>query len=152
MRLSKRAARGRFLSYSHEEIAMDGPRGAIRRMTTTGRHGRLMRIIRARRSEEHTSELQSLTNLVCLSTTLFPYTTLFRSVNLLATRKREHSRKPDEQYEIIEACSPGPFLELFARGNRNGWATWGNQAHDDYRPTWKTYAHHSRAEIGRAHV
>jgi N6-adenosine-specific RNA methylase IME4 len=68
-----------------------------------------------------------------------------RQVNLLATRKREHSRKPDEQYEIIEACSPGPFLELFARGNREGWATWGNQADDDYRPTWKTYAHHSRA-------
>jgi N6-adenosine-specific RNA methylase IME4 len=68
-----------------------------------------------------------------------------RQVNLLATRKREHSRKPDEQYDIIEACSPGPFLELFARGNREGWTTWGNQADDDYRPTWKTYAHHSRA-------
>jgi N6-adenosine-specific RNA methylase IME4 len=66
-------------------------------------------------------------------------------VNLLATRKREHSRKPDEQYEIIEACSPGPFLELFARGNREGWTAWGNQADDNYRPTWKTYAHHSRA-------
>jgi len=70
-----------------------------------------------------------------------------RQVNLLATRKREHSRKPDEQYPIIEACSPGPFLELFARGTRKGWATWGNQAGDDYRPTWKTYAHHSRAEL-----
>src|SRR6266849_4343115 len=70
-----------------------------------------------------------------------------RQVNLLATRKREHSRKPDEQYEIIEECSPGPFLELFARGNRKGWTTWGNQAHDDYRPTWKTYAHHSRAGL-----
>ena len=69
-----------------------------------------------------------------------------RQVNYLATRKREHSRKPDEQYEIIEACSPGPFLELFARGTRKGWATWGNQADDDYRPTWKTYAHHSRSE------
>lgn len=68
-----------------------------------------------------------------------------RQVNLLATRKREHSRKPDEQYEIIEACSPGPFLELFARGTRKGWAMWGNQADDGYRPTWKTYAHHSRA-------
>src|SRR4051812_43255074 len=42
-------------------------------------------------------------------------------VNLLGTRKREHSRKPDEQYGIIEACSPGPFLELFGRGTRNGW-------------------------------
>ncbi len=68
-----------------------------------------------------------------------------RQVNLLATRKREHSRKPDEQYEIIEACSRGPFLELFARGTRKGWATWGNQADDGYQPTWKTYAHHSRA-------
>jgi N6-adenosine-specific RNA methylase IME4 len=68
-----------------------------------------------------------------------------RQVNLLATRKREHSRKPDEQYEIIEACSAGPYLELFARGTRTGWATWGNQADDNYRPTWKTYAHHSAA-------
>lgn len=68
-------------------------------------------------------------------------------VNLLATRKREHSRKPDEQYDIIEACSPGPFLELFARGTRKGWATWGNQADDNYKPTWKTYAHHSRAAL-----
>jgi N6-adenosine-specific RNA methylase IME4 len=68
-----------------------------------------------------------------------------RQVNLLATRKREHSRKPDEQYELIEACSPGPFLELFARGTRKGWTTWGNQAATGYRPTWKTYAHHSAA-------
>jgi N6-adenosine-specific RNA methylase IME4 len=68
-----------------------------------------------------------------------------RQVNFLATRKREHSRKPDEQYELIEACSPGPYLELFARGTRRGWTTWGNQADEDYRPTWKTYAHHSRA-------
>ena len=66
-----------------------------------------------------------------------------RQVNLLATRKREHSRKPDEQYAIIEACSPGPFLELFARGTRKGWATWGNQANESYAPTWKTYAHNS---------
>jgi N6-adenosine-specific RNA methylase IME4 len=67
-----------------------------------------------------------------------------RQVNLLATRKREHSRKPDEQYEIIEACSGGPYLELFARGIRGGWACWGNQAESTYRPTWKTYSHHSR--------
>jgi N6-adenosine-specific RNA methylase IME4 len=69
-----------------------------------------------------------------------------RQVNLMATRKREHSRKPDEQYEIIESCSPGPFLELFARGTRKGWTSWGHQAGDDYRPTWKTYANHSQAE------
>jgi len=68
-----------------------------------------------------------------------------RQVNLLATRKREHSRKPDEQYELIEACSRAPYLELFARGTRKGWTTWGNQADACYRPTWKTYAHHSAA-------
>jgi len=50
-----------------------------------------------------------------------------RQVNLLATRKREHSRKPDEQYELIEACSRGPFLELFARGTREGWTSWGDE-------------------------
>ena len=49
-------------------------------------------------------------------------------VNLIATRKREHSRKPDEIFPIIEACSKGPFLELFAREKRKGWTAWGNQA------------------------
>jgi len=70
-----------------------------------------------------------------------------RQVNFLATRKREHSRKPDEQYDLIEACSPGPYLELFARGTREKWAMWGNQASEGYRPTWKTYAHHSQAHL-----
>lgn len=68
-----------------------------------------------------------------------------RQVNFIATQKREHSRKPDEAYGLIEACSPGPFLEMFARGSREGWATWGNQA-DDYFPTWDTYANHSQAD------
>lgn len=68
-----------------------------------------------------------------------------RQVNFMATRKREHSRKPDEQYELIEACSPGPYLEMFARGTRPKWTTWGNQASDDYAPTWKTYSNHSQA-------
>ncbi|HXS26075.1 MAG TPA: MT-A70 family methyltransferase [Steroidobacteraceae bacterium] len=62
-----------------------------------------------------------------------------RQVNYIATRKREHSRKPDEQYHIIEACSPGPYLELFARGTRRGWVAWGDQADSAYKPTWKTY-------------
>jgi len=48
-------------------------------------------------------------------------------VNTLATRKREHSRKPDEIYDIIESCSPGPYLELFARFRRSGWSQWGNE-------------------------
>jgi len=64
-------------------------------------------------------------------------------VNMIQTRKREHSRKPDEQYELIEACSPGPYLELFARGERPKWAVWGNQADETYAPTWKTYAYNS---------
>lgn len=48
-------------------------------------------------------------------------------VNLLRTRKREHSRKPDELYPLIENCSPGPFVELFARHPRAGWTSWGDQ-------------------------
>jgi len=67
-------------------------------------------------------------------------------VNIMSTRKREHSRKPDEQYRVITSCSPGPFLELFARGARAGWTIWGNQADESYRPTWSTYAHHSMAQ------
>jgi N6-adenosine-specific RNA methylase IME4 len=66
-------------------------------------------------------------------------------VNLVASRKREHSRKPDEQYALIESCSWGPYLELFARGTRKGWHSWGHEAMRTYRPTWKTYAHHSQA-------
>jgi N6-adenosine-specific RNA methylase IME4 len=67
-----------------------------------------------------------------------------KQVNLIATRKREHSRKPDEQYDIIESCSQGPYLELFARGTRANWTAWGDQANDQYWPTWKTYPNHSR--------
>lgn len=66
-------------------------------------------------------------------------------VNMIASRKREHSRKPDEQYGLIEQCSWGPYLELFGRGPRKGWAVWGNQA-DGYEPNWPTYKHNS-AEI-----
>lgn len=69
-------------------------------------------------------------------------------VNILKTRKREHSRKPDEMYEIIEACSPGPYLELFARGRfTDRWNVWGAQS-EEYEPTWPTYANHSRAASG----
>lgn len=61
-------------------------------------------------------------------------------VNLIRSQKREHSRKPDEIFPIIEACSPGPYIELFARGKREGWVLWGNQANEDYEPTWPTYS------------
>lgn len=64
-------------------------------------------------------------------------------VNMIQSRKREHSRKPDEQYELIESCSWGPYLELFSRGTREGWTTWGNQAVEDYAPDWNTYSYNS---------
>ena len=51
-----------------------------------------------------------------------------RQVNIISTRKREHSRKPEELYDIIERCSPGPYVELFARHNRPIWLQWGNEA------------------------
>jgi len=65
-----------------------------------------------------------------------------RQVNVIKSRKREHSRKPDEQYLLIEGCSWGPYLELFARGPRPGWHCWGDQA-EDYTPDWPTYAYSS---------
>lgn len=61
-----------------------------------------------------------------------------RQVNLLATRKREHSRKPDEIYDIVERCSPGPYLELFARAPREGWAQFGDQV-ETYLANRKIY-------------
>ena len=69
-----------------------------------------------------------------------------RQVNIIKTRKREHSRKPDELYEIIEGCSPGPYLELFARGKAGRkWHVWGDQS-GEYEPDWPTYANHSQSD------
>ena len=48
-------------------------------------------------------------------------------VNVIQSQKREHSRKPEELYPIIEACSPPPYLELFARSTRENWSVWGNE-------------------------
>jgi N6-adenosine-specific RNA methylase IME4 len=45
---------------------------------------------------------------------------------ILAAR-REHSRKPDEQYRLIEAMFAGPYLELFARRHQPGWTAWGDE-------------------------
>tara|TARA_B100000242_G_scaffold215047_1_gene156801 strand:+ start:35 stop:655 length:621 start_codon:yes stop_codon:yes gene_type:complete len=66
-------------------------------------------------------------------------------VNIIRTRKREHSRKPDELYKIIEKCSWGPFLELFARGKRKGWTSWGDQS-KKYRISWDTYKNNSKSK------
>lgn len=43
-------------------------------------------------------------------------------------RSNTHSRKPDAFYDLVEHVSPGPYLELFARRQRLGWDTWGNEA------------------------
>lgn len=66
-------------------------------------------------------------------------------VNIIRTIKQEHSRKPDELYEIIEKCSPGRRLELFARSTRRGWHSFGAQA-EEYEINWKTYKNNSRAK------
>jgi N6-adenosine-specific RNA methylase IME4 len=64
-----------------------------------------------------------------------------KQVNVIVTRKQEHSWKPSEQYAIIEACSPGPYLELFARRQRPGWTCWGDQAatYEQARPVVRGY-------------
>ncbi len=69
------------------------------------------------------------------------------TVNMLETRKREHSRKPDEQYDLIESCSPGPYLELFARYTHPGWTTWGNESDDSIDPRGKKHRGYTGGEI-----
>jgi N6-adenosine-specific RNA methylase IME4 len=46
---------------------------------------------------------------------------------MIIAPRREHSRKPDEQYGLIERLVAGPYVELFARQSRPGWDSWGNQ-------------------------
>ena len=40
---------------------------------------------------------------------------------------RQHSRKPDGIHERIERLVAGPYLELFARQQREGWTAWGKR-------------------------
>jgi N6-adenosine-specific RNA methylase IME4 len=51
-----------------------------------------------------------------------------RERNIFRAPKRRHSQKPDSFYDLVERVSPGPYLELFARRQRLGWDTWGNEA------------------------
>lgn len=86
-----------------------------------------------------------------------------RQVNMIETRKREHSRKPDEQYALIGSCSPGPYLELFARHAQPGWNSWGAESAPEVQPRGKQHkgysggpvqlpliAPYARLEIGEA--
>lgn len=68
-------------------------------------------------------------------------------VNMIETRKREHSRKPDEQYDLIERCSPGPYLEMFARHRKEGWAAWGDEAAHDVMPRGKVHRGYAGGSI-----
>lgn len=68
-------------------------------------------------------------------------------VNMIETRKREHSRKPDEQYALIESCSPGAYLELFARHGRAGWTSWGNESADDVVPRGQVHKGYAGGDI-----
>ena len=64
-----------------------------------------------------------------------------RQVNILLSRKEEHSRKPDDVYDLIERCSPGPYLELFARKRLSGWVQWGDEvdSYETKRPNHRGY-------------
>ena len=73
-------------------------------------------------------------------------------VNMIETRKREHSRKPDEQYELIESCSPGPYLELFARYPQPHWTSWGIEADADVVPQGRHYKGYEGGEIELPHI
>lgn len=68
-------------------------------------------------------------------------------VNMIETRKREHSRKPDEQYDLITACSPGPYLEMFARHPQKGWTLWGDEASEDVAPRGQVHKGYSGGGI-----
>lgn len=67
-----------------------------------------------------------------------------RQVNIIRSMKQEHSRKPEDLYTIIEACSPGQYLELFARGTKRNWFSFGDQS-ENYDITWNTYGHNSKS-------
>ncbi|MGD0694009.1 MAG: MT-A70 family methyltransferase [Terriglobia bacterium] len=61
-------------------------------------------------------------------------------VNVIVTRKQEHSKKPDQLYDIIERCSPGPYCELFSRHRVPGWTQWGNEVDSYEPPPYKAYS------------
>ncbi len=73
-------------------------------------------------------------------------------VNMIESRKREHSRKPDEQYPFIEACSPGPFLEMFARHAQPGWTAWGDEAAEDVAPRGVAHRGYTGGPIDIPHL
>jgi len=70
-------------------------------------------------------------------------------VNMIESRKREHSRKPDEQYDLIESCSPGPYLEMFARYPQEGWTAWGDESAEEVEPRGKPHRGYGGGDLER---
>lgn len=71
-----------------------------------------------------------------------------RQVNVLISRKEEHSRKPELVYDLIERCSPGPYLELFARQRVTGWRQWGDEL-DSYERERRRVRGYTRVSADR---
>lgn len=69
-----------------------------------------------------------------------------RQVNILVSRKEEHSKKPDAIYDLIQRCSPGPYCELFSRQRIPGWAQWGDEVDSYEAPQYKAYAWATNAD------
>ncbi|MFZ0319786.1 MAG: MT-A70 family methyltransferase [Candidatus Sulfotelmatobacter sp.] len=63
-----------------------------------------------------------------------------RQVNIIVSRKEEHSKKPDAIYDLVERCSPGPYFELFSRQRIRGWTQWGNEVDSYEAPAYKAYS------------
>jgi N6-adenosine-specific RNA methylase IME4 len=69
----------------------------------------------------------------------------WNQVNIMISRKREHSRKPDQVYDVVKRCSPPPYLELFARERVAGWTQWGKEV-DTYEITKPFYPAYNGSE------
>lgn len=73
-------------------------------------------------------------------------------VNMIESRKREHSRKPDEQYDLVQSCSPGPYLEMFARQAMPGWVAWGDESGPDSEPRGTAHKGYMGGAIEAPHL
>jgi N6-adenosine-specific RNA methylase IME4 len=69
-------------------------------------------------------------------------------VNVLISRKEEHSKKPDSIYDLIQRCSPGPYCELFSRQRVPGWTQWGDEVDTYEAPPYKAYTWATSSDRG----
>jgi N6-adenosine-specific RNA methylase IME4 len=71
-------------------------------------------------------------------------------VNVIVTRKEEHSKKPDQLYDIIQRCSPDPYCELFSRRRVPGWTQWGDEVDTYQPPPYRAYARSTNGDRSTA--